>query len=221
MKKTASISRDKRPPFFSVVVATYNRAQLIQRALDSLIAQTETDWEAVIVDDGSTDGTYEKISHYLSSYPNMRYMRKSHEGEAATKNVGINTSTGVYVTFLDSDDAYDRNHLKHRRHLLDENPLIEFLHGGLKIIGKPFVPNRFDPATKIHLKDCVAGGTFFIERNVLLSLNGFDEIELGTDADLFDRATKAGIRRMQTDLPTYIYYRDSPDSITNQLCADC
>jgi len=53
-------------PFFSVIIITYNRAYLLTRALDSLVSQTEKDWEAVIVDDGSTDETYSRILPYLN-----------------------------------------------------------------------------------------------------------------------------------------------------------
>ena len=54
-------------PMFSIVITTFNRAQLLKRALKSLVSQTENDWEAVIVDDGSTDNTHKQILHYLKS----------------------------------------------------------------------------------------------------------------------------------------------------------
>jgi hypothetical protein len=92
------------------------------------------------------------------------------------------------------------------------------LHGGLKIIGNQYVPDRFDNSKKVHLKECVAGGTFFIERNVVSSLNGYNEIHIGTDADLFDRAKAAQFEMMKTDIPTYIYHHETQDSITNKLC---
>jgi glycosyltransferase involved in cell wall biosynthesis len=63
-------------PFFSIIIATYNRAQLLKRALDSLIAQTENDWEAIIIDDESTDDTYNKILPYLMSYPRFKSIHR-------------------------------------------------------------------------------------------------------------------------------------------------
>lgn len=204
-------------PFFSIVIATYNRAELLKRAIGSLVSQTEEDWEAIIVDDGSTDNSYAEIIPYLKAYPKIGYLRKIHSGEALSKNEGIYASNGKYISFLDSDDEYNPNHLKSRKSILLENPSVQFLYGGLDVIGNQYVPDRFDHSKKIHLKDCVAGGTFFVERSTLHSLNGFREIHLGTDADLFERVKQAKIEMMETTIPTYIYHRGTQDSLTNNI----
>ena len=204
-------------PFFSIVITTYNRAQLIKRALDSLISQTEKDWEAIIVDDGSTDETYAQILPYINRYPKMRYFKKVHSGEAQSKNKGIYASNGKFISFLDSDDEYRTDHLQTRKSILLENPSIQFLYGGLKVIGNQYVPDRFDNSKKILITDCVAGGTFFIERNIVLLLNGFREIFIGTDADLFDRAKESKIKMMETNIPSYIYHHETRDSLTNNV----
>ena len=207
-------------PFFSVIIATYNRSELLKRAILSLIAQTEKDWEAVIVDDGGTDDTYSQILPFLNDNSKIRYLRKEHSGEALTKNEGIYATSGKYITFLDSDDEYNPDHLQSRKKILLENPSVQLLHGGLKIIGNQYVPDRFDNTKKIHLKDCVAGGSFFIERNTFNSLNGFNDIHIGTDADLFERANIAKIEIMKTDIQTYIYHHENQDSLTNNMLKD-
>lgn len=207
-------------PFFSVILTTYNRKNTIERALTSLISQTEKDWEGILIDDGSTDETYSHILPLLRANPGIKYRKIIHGGESTAKNAGIALSRGRFVTFLDSDDEYDSNHLKSRKALLIENPSVHFLHGGVKILGDPFVPDRFDPSVKIHLADCVIGGTFFIERNTLNALKGLKQILLGPDADLFDRAQKAEATIMKTDLPTYIYHHYTEDSITNTYKAN-
>ena len=204
-------------PFFSIVIATYNRANLVKRALKSLISQTETDWEAIIINDGSTDNTYEQILPYIKDYAKIRYVRKVHSGVVQSKNKGINLSNGKYISFLDSDDEYSSNHLKTRKQILLDNPTVKFLYGGVEIIGNQYVPDRFDYSKKIHLSKCVIGGTFFIERQSLISLNGFSEVPIGTDAVLFERAKDAKIKMMETNLPSYIYNRTSKDSITNRM----
>lgn len=204
-------------PFFSIIIATYNRGKLLKKALDSLIFQTEKDWQAIIVDDESTDDTYSQILPYLKSYPDIRYLKKAHSGEAMSKNAGIYVSAGRFITFLDSDDEYKPQHLESRKTLLMQNPSVRFLYGSAKIIGNQFVPDRFNPEKKINLNDCVIGGTFFIERNVLFQLRGFKKIVLGTDADFFDRALKAGITMKETKFPTYIYHHETEDSVTNNL----
>ena len=137
-----------------------------------------------------------------------------------SKNEGIRSSIGKFISFLDSDDEYQPTHLESRKAVLMQNPSIGFLYGGVKILGNQYVPDRFNYAKKISLNNCVIGGTFFIERNIIISLNGFRKILLGSDADLFDRAKKARILIVETNLPTYIYHHDTVDSITNKLYLD-
>jgi glycosyltransferase involved in cell wall biosynthesis len=204
-------------PFFSIVITTYNRAQLLKRALDSLIAQTEKDWEAIIVDDESTDDTYSQILPYLTAYAKIKYLRKVHGGEAHSKNEGIWLSNGRFISFLDSDDEYDPTHLESRKSILTQNSFVEFLYGGAVVIGNQYVPDRFDHAKNINVSKCVIGGTFFVEREVLLSLNGFRSMPVGTDGDLFDRAKNARIKMMEVNVPTYIYHHETQNSITNNL----
>lgn len=204
-------------PFFSVIIATYNRGRLLQNALKSLISQTTDDWEAIVVDDESYDDTYSQIMPYLRTYKQIRYFRKEHSGCAMSKNAGISLAAGKYITFLDSDDEYEMNHLESRKKILEEHPSVQFLHGGVKIIGNQFVPDRFDFEKSVNLDDCVIGGTFFIEKNTLGTLEGFKKISLGEDADLYERAKNSGISIKTTLLPTYIYHHESIDSITNML----
>ena len=204
-------------PFFSVIITTYNRAILLKRALKSLISQTENDWEAIIIDDGSTDNTYEHILPFLRRNQGIKYIKQPHGGEASSKNAGIKSATGRFITFLDSDDEFDRSHLESRKSILMQDPSIKFLYGGVKILGNQFVPDRFDAGKKINLNDCVIGGTFFIDRNIAISLNGFKYILLGTDADLFDRARKDHVSMKEVLYSTYIYHHETEDSITNRL----
>jgi glycosyltransferase involved in cell wall biosynthesis len=202
---------------FSIVITTFNRAQLLKRALNSLVAQTEKDWEAIIVDDGSTDDTHTRIFPYLESYSGIKYIWKAHSGAIPSKNRGIKAAIGKFVAFLDSDDEYDPVHLESRKKILVDNPSIKFLYGGAKIIGNQCVPDKNNPSATINLKDCVIGGTFIIERQALSALNGFRDIILGSDSDLYERAKKAGISMAEVHLPTYIYHHESQESITNKL----
>jgi hypothetical protein len=118
---------------------------------------------------------------------------------------------------LDSDDEYHPDHLKSRKQLLNQNASIQFLFGGITLIGNEYVPDRFNCLNKIKLDQCVVGGTFFIERKVMTSLKGLKQLPLGADADLFERAKEARINMMKTNLPTYIYHHETADSITNTL----
>ncbi len=204
-------------PFFSVIITSYNRANLLKRALYSLISQTEKDWEAIVVDDGSTDDTHAQIIPYLELNNKITYIRQVSKGCVASKNSGILLSTGRYITFLDSDDEFSPDHLATRKAMLTENSAVNFLHGGVKIIGSPYVPDRHDFEKRVHLRNCAIGGTFFIERNLAFLMKGFSDMCLGHDADFLDRAIRLGARVMKTGLPTYIYHRETQNSITNNL----
>ena len=204
-------------PFFSVIIPTFNRKATISRAINSLLAQTETDWEAIIVDDGSTDDTYYELRPLLDQFENIKYLKQKNRGAAGSKNTGIQHAKGVFFTFLDSDDEYERTHLASRKKIIIENPGLQFLSGGLKIIGSPFVPDRFDATKQVHVDKCEIGGTFFIEKQLLYSLKGFNDILLGEDSDLFDRVAATGVSMIKTNLPTYIYHRETEGSVTNLL----
>ncbi len=204
-------------PKFSVVIATYNRTPLLRRALASLIAQTETDWDAWVVDDGGTDDTEAMIGDQLQKAPAIRYIRRAHGGEAHAKNEGIALCRGEFITFLDSDDEYEPDHLQSRRRILEQDPGIEFLHGGVRIVGDPCVPDRNDTSRQIHLSECVIGGTFFIRHDAMHVLGEFREIAFACDAELFDRAVAAGLSIVRTTRESYVYHREHADSITHDF----
>ena len=89
----------------SIVVPAYNRAKMLPVALDSLLAQSLTDWEALIVDDASSDETRSVVEGYRD--PRIRYLRhESNRGPAAARNTGMHEARGEYIAFLDSDDYW-------------------------------------------------------------------------------------------------------------------
>jgi hypothetical protein len=106
-------------PSVSVVIPTYEQARFIERALDSLQAQVLTDWEAIIIDDGSRDATAEVVSPYLSD-ARVRYYRllKNH-GLGRALNEGIARAKAPLVAYLPSDDVYYRDHLHNLKTCLD------------------------------------------------------------------------------------------------------
>jgi len=94
-------------PAVSVIVPTFNRAPLLPRALDSIIAQTYDDWEIVLVDDGSTDDTPAVADRYAQRLGDrITVLRQDNRGSSAARNRGIEASRGRYVAFLDSDDEF-------------------------------------------------------------------------------------------------------------------
>lgn len=206
-----------KTPFFSVIIATYNRALLLKRALDSLLKQTEMDWEAVIVDDGSTDPTNIIVESYQKLTDKITYTYQKNSGVILAKNKGISLVRGKYITFLDSDDEYKPNHLSTRKDILLKHSDIDLLHGGVQIIGDQYVPDVQHHTEKIHLSQCAISGTFFIKREVANQLGGFSGSTLGTDADFMGRALNTKLKILKTSVSTYIYHRDSGNSITNNF----
>jgi GT2 family glycosyltransferase len=90
-------------PFFSIVIPTFNRATLIGKTIDSVLQQEFTDYEMIIVDDGSTDNTLNVLMAYDDK---IRVFHQSNRGPGAARNLGIQHAKGQYTAFLDSDDLW-------------------------------------------------------------------------------------------------------------------
>jgi glycosyltransferase involved in cell wall biosynthesis len=199
-------------------MCTLNRNHLISRALDSLLLQVEKDWECIIIDDGSIDETFHTVKKFADMYSNVKYIYHSNKGTGLSRNAGILAASGMFITFLDSDDEYHPDHLSIRKTILEEYTNLDLLHGGVEIIGNPYVTDKNDYTKQIHLSECVIGGTFVIPRYKLHQIGGFSNLRYADDADLYQKAVDASWNIAKIDYPTYIYHRDSPDSLcTNQL----
>lgn len=93
----------------SVIVPVYNVYDYLDKCLNSLVNQTDKDFEVIIVNDGSTDDSQEIIDKYVSENNNMHFFIKENGGLASARNFGLEKATGEYVLFLDSDDYYEPN----------------------------------------------------------------------------------------------------------------
>ena len=97
----------------SIIMPTYNRGYIIQKAIDSVLAQTYADWELIIVDDGSTDNTAEVVGKYDDE--RIRYISYSpNQGANHARNIGMENAGGEFIAFLDSDATYEYFSLEHR-----------------------------------------------------------------------------------------------------------
>jgi hypothetical protein len=85
------------------------------------------------------------------------------------------------------------------------------------VLVNQYVTDRFYQSKNIQLSKCAIGGTFFVKRGTLISLNGFNEVPIGEDAVLFERAKRDKIEMMETNLPSYIYHRELQNSITHRI----
>jgi glycosyltransferase involved in cell wall biosynthesis len=211
-----SRSHKEAEPLVSVVLCTYNRRDLIARAITSVLGQTYSNWQLVIIDDGSVDGTGAEIIRGWQGESRILYAWHDNRGLALSRNSGIGLSRGEYVTFIDSDDEYSSTHLERRVAYLESHPRIDLLFGGFRLRGprsRQYVPDVEHPGRKIHVSKCIPGSTIFARRHCLQELSGFREISFAEDHDLLARAREHfQVRKVR--YPTYIYHVDS----SNRLC---
>ena len=111
-------------PTVSVIIPTHNFGHFILEALESAFAQTYQDFEVIIVDDGSTDGTPEIVAPYLDR---VTLISTDHQGHTAARDVGVAASRGRYICFLDADDLYTPDKLELQVPFLEAHPEIDFV----------------------------------------------------------------------------------------------
>ena len=117
-------------PFFSIIIPTYNRAQFLKIAIESVLAQTFIDYELIIVDDGSTDETKELISLCAMRYAQcaIRYIYQKHLGVTLARNRGVKEAKGRFICFLDSDDRFRSNKLQTTYDYIKNYPKCKIFH---------------------------------------------------------------------------------------------
>lgn len=106
-------------PLFSVVIPAYNRAHCIDRALESVLEQTEQCFEIIVVDDGSKDGTEHLMRELCQKETRLRYIKQTNGGASKARNTGIKAAKGKYIAFLDSDDVFLPFHLQQALSVLE------------------------------------------------------------------------------------------------------
>jgi glycosyltransferase involved in cell wall biosynthesis len=213
-------STEMAQPLVSILMATYNRADLLPRAVESVLLQSWHNWELLIVDDGSTDDSAALLRDFTALDGRIRALAQENAGPARSRNRALHESCGDLVTVLDSDDAYAADHLSLRVRFMLAHPEIDFLHGGFRAIGSDaqmMIPDVHDPTRQVPLEECIIGGTFFAREGVIERAGGW-EGGYGEDARLFARI-RAMCRVRQVDFPTYLYHRDTIDSRCSQLGA--
>jgi glycosyltransferase involved in cell wall biosynthesis len=116
----------------SVIIPTYNRADVLTEAVDSVLNQTWKDLEIIVVDDGSTDRTREVLSRYGER---VIYFHKENGGPSSARNLGIEKARGRYVAFLDSDDVWELEKLRIQMEFMEEHPDIKLVCTDSRLMG--------------------------------------------------------------------------------------
>jgi len=151
-------------PLVSVVIPAYNRADTIRDCLSSLRAQTYPNWEAIAVDDGSTDGTADLAEEMGRENANIRVIRqRRNRGAQAARNVGIRSSRGEWIAFLDSDDQFLPESIELRM-ALAQREAVEVVHSECYVVRTDAVMSHYGvPPLKgqIYSKLLVSVGPVF------------------------------------------------------------
>lgn len=212
-------------PFFSVIVPTFNRSELLKTTVRSILAQRYGDFELVVVDDGSCDDTLE----YLGTLgANAKILRQSNRGPGSARNRGAQVATGEYLAFLDSDDVWFPWTLDVYREAIDRSGRPAFLAGKPDVFSDEtalVLVKPGSPATE-KFQDYFASGdewrwwgvsSFVIRKDVFIGVGGFIEDRVnGEDADL---ALKLGVAPgfVQITAPATFAYRVHAANVKDDL----
>lgn len=145
--------------FFSIIIPTYNRANLIVKTIDSVLNQNYSNFEIIIIDDGSTDHTKSVIESLENN--KISYFKKENEERGAARNFGIKKAKGNYITFLDSDDLLLKNHLEEANKFITNNkPNIFFQLFEIKDIDNNLLQNAISNPKNISQALIYEGNIF-------------------------------------------------------------
>ena len=215
----------------SIIIPTYNRAHLIEETLDSVLAQTYTNWECIIVEDGSNDKTVQVIEIFISKDNRFKLLHRNRDpkGAPTCRNIGLEFAKGDYVIYLDSDDLLAPFCLEQRVNLFKENQLNDFLvFKSLLFVDKPFsngfywnIDNEENDLARFIKLDALwqTSGPIY-KKEFLLKMNGFKEdLLFWQDYDLHLRCLlKKGMYRKFFDSPVDVYIRDGrKDTISRSI----
>lgn len=202
-------------PFISIVIPCYNHATYLKDCIDSIISQSFQNWEAIIVNDGSTDETTLVALSYKEKDSRINIIEKANGGLSSARNYGLKGSKGKWVIFLDADDILLPNHLSKVVSKIEEQPqakcvqtgythfsedIKKKLHSVLPYLDKimPFVlTQNLGP---VH--------TIVIRKDIIQSLGPFDEsLNSCEDWDMWIRLGKSGIEKISINEPLVGYRR--------------
>lgn len=186
-------------PLVSVVITCYNYGEYVKHSIESVLNQTYSNLEIIIINDGSTDSSDEVISKYLIN-KNIKYIKQENKGQAVAKNEGIKNSIGEYIAFLDADDIWVSDKLEKQINIIISRPNIGLVYSSMQIIDNDnnivetninniYLKNKSGKVTNDLLYDnFVPFSSALITRKCIESAGCFNEnIKMGIDWDLWLR----------------------------------
>jgi glycosyltransferase involved in cell wall biosynthesis len=207
-------------PLVSVVIPTYNYGRFVTEAVDSALAQTYSPVEVIVVDDGSTDDTRERLAAYGER---VRYIFQKNEGLSAARNAGMSAARGELIALLDSDDGFHPRKLEYQVRYLSEHPHVGLVGTDCLVDASGRWPDISTPppARMVTLDDVVVRVPF-CPSSVLLRRSCFEEVgffdpkvSAAADRDYWIRASaRAGMACLGGELT---FYRIHPGSMTRNV----
>ena len=179
----------------SVIIPTYNRKKTLARAIQSVMNQSLSPFEILIIDDGSNDGTEEWVKE---NFQNIKYIYQNNHGVSSARNIGIENAYGDWVAFLDSDDEWLPNKLYEQVKAIDSNPEMKFFHTNEIWIRNGLRVNQMKKHKKYGgyifekcLDICrVSPSSVLIQKELFDNIGMFDEsLRVCEDYDLWLRIT--------------------------------
>ncbi|MFN0110846.1 MAG: glycosyltransferase family 2 protein [Blastocatellia bacterium] len=211
-------------PTVSVIIPAYNAAPFIAETLDSLFAQTYQDFEAILINDGSTDNTEQCIAPFRDR---LAYIRQENKGVMAARNAGLKAARGRYIALLDSDDLLLPRFLEALVGMLEADQTLSVAYPNARYFGWPkhdgklhqdvfpvAEPVSFD---RVLRRECYIFGLLVFRREVIEAIGGYDESLKGQGAEDFElwlRMLRHGHQFKFTD-EVLALYRWRQDSLSN------
>lgn len=177
-------------PLFSIIIPSYNRAHILPHAIVSVLNQTYSDWELIIVDDGSTDATQDVVQNYNDF--RIDYVRKENGGVCSARNLGVHSAKGEYIVFLDSDDTVDEKWLENFSDSIKRDLTPDIVCGGIQRIDIQTQKKTLVSPTQ-HGKGgngwaVVIPGAFAVKKDFILQCGLYDEVlKYAENTELFIR----------------------------------
>jgi len=206
----------------SINIVTYNRAEYIAEAIESILIQSFSDWELIIIDDNSSDNTKSIIDEYIAKDKRVKSFKNDHNlGISKSRNIALKQSQGKYIAVLDSDDFWcDKDKLKKQYEYLEKNTDYVLAGGSFTKIDKSgkeilkivnFSTNK-DIRNRFLFKNPIAHSTVMYKRDLAILLGGYNEsLDVGEDYDLWLKMGQKGKLFNFTD--NFVKYRVHDDNI--------
>ncbi len=185
----------------SVVMSVFNGQKFLSAAVDSILSQTFSDFEFLIIDDGSTDGTAEILNGFASRDSRVRIFRQENKGRAVSLNIGIGLAKGRYIARMDADDVALAYRLEEQIEFIERHPEICVLGGGVELVNstgsliKVYQPPLVDAEIKLAMRryNPMCHPSVILRKEVAIAAGGYRKALLDADDyDLWLRMTERG-----------------------------